>query len=62
MGGNGAFRISEGTRKIATKCPSNCECMTNHKWDTCSIERDLPKTFLVIMDNSQEQVKKVNSL
>ena len=47
-GHNVAYQISEETKNLAVKCPSNFACTTNHKWDTCSIERDLPVTFLVI--------------
>lgn len=45
---NGAFQISEETRKLTAKCPFNIECMVNRNWDTCSIARKLQNISLFI--------------
>jgi hypothetical protein len=34
-------QISEATKKRATKCSCNFECLNNEKWDTCSIEKEI---------------------
>ena len=45
---NSAFQISEGTKKLTTKCPFDFECMSNHNWETCSISRKLQNVILCI--------------
>jgi len=43
-----AYQIRDKTKKQSTKCPYMFQCLNNETWITCSIERDIQKTFLVI--------------
>jgi len=43
-----AYQVSDSTKKQTTKCFYQFACLKNDDWDTCSIERDIQRTFLVI--------------
>jgi hypothetical protein len=43
-----AYQVSDKIKKQTTKCAYNFACLNNDTWDTCSIERDIQRTFLVI--------------
>ena len=49
-----AYQVSDKTKKQSTKCPYLLQCLNNDTWDTCSIERDLQGTFLVIKTKSDK--------
>lgn len=47
-----AFKLSQKTKKLTTKCPCDFECIANHHWDTCSISGKLRDKGLFIEEKS----------
>ena len=41
------YRVREATKKEATKCLYEFECLNNDKWNTCSIDEAVPGGLFV---------------